>query len=663
METLSTISAWIAANPAWAWLGVFLIAFLESLALVGLLLPGVVLMFAVGALVGTDTLPLWPTIFWAAAGAIAGDWISFWLGRHLQQRLHTIWPLRGYPQLLAKATRLFHRHGGKSIFLGRFIGPVRPVIPAVAGVLGMERGRFLFFNILSALLWAPAYLLPGIIFGASLGLATEIASRLALMIALLIGTLLLIFWLLRLLFELVHRHAFPLIRATLLWADRHPRLGRIPAALLDPEESEARGVTMLALLLLFASTLFALLLRADGTTGFLFNIDSYLLNSATAMQTPPMNAIFSAIAILGEWQVLLPLALGVPIWLWRCRNYHALRHWLAAVVVGTLLGLNLCWLERGIAPIPDASLCGGQLVIAVAIYAFLATIIAREYPESRRWPIYALATILLLGIAVARLYLGESRLSGISGALLLGGFWIAMLGIGYRNHPAERVRSSPLLLVTAMLLLGAIGWYAPYHQRELAQRHAATAKLEIAFTREDWLAERWRELPTYRADLRAVRDHPLNLQYLGEPAALIHRLTQRGWSQPRRLDAFSWLAWLAEDAPLSQLAVLPQVHAGRNESLLLVREEPAGRAWLALRLWPADYRRQPGGEPLWLGNVTLLRPILHGGLLRAPRTQDDFDTPLRLLLADLEGLPYIRRQLVSAVDGWDGTVALIGEIR
>ena len=69
--------------------------------------------------------------------------------------------------------RFFEKYGGKSVAFGRFVGPMRAVIPLVAGMMGMPTGRFLAANILSAIVWAPVYLLPGIVFGASLELAAE----------------------------------------------------------------------------------------------------------------------------------------------------------------------------------------------------------------------------------------------------------------------------------------------------------------------------------------------------------------------------------------------------------------------------------------------------------------------------------------------------------
>ena len=77
---------WIALHPHWAALAVFLVSLGESLVVVGWFIPGTLVMFAVGALVAAGALDLWATILWAAAGAVAGDGISYWLGRHYRER-------------------------------------------------------------------------------------------------------------------------------------------------------------------------------------------------------------------------------------------------------------------------------------------------------------------------------------------------------------------------------------------------------------------------------------------------------------------------------------------------------------------------------------------------------------------------------------------------
>ena len=72
-----------------------------------------------------------------------------------------MWPFSRNPDLLPSGIRFFQKHGGKSVFIGRFFGPVRAVIPLAAGVLQMPRGWFWFANVTSALVWAPMLLFAG----------------------------------------------------------------------------------------------------------------------------------------------------------------------------------------------------------------------------------------------------------------------------------------------------------------------------------------------------------------------------------------------------------------------------------------------------------------------------------------------------------------------
>jgi membrane protein DedA with SNARE-associated domain len=73
--------AWIEAQAGWAPLAVFMVAFIESLPLIGLFLPGSALLLGLGALVGAGALPLWPVMVACIAGAVLGDAIGYWVAR------------------------------------------------------------------------------------------------------------------------------------------------------------------------------------------------------------------------------------------------------------------------------------------------------------------------------------------------------------------------------------------------------------------------------------------------------------------------------------------------------------------------------------------------------------------------------------------------------
>lgn len=150
-------------NPGWAVVVVFGLSFGESLAFVSLLLPATVILFALGALIGTADLDFWPLWLAAAIGASLGDWLSFWLGKVYGPAIAHIWPLTRHPDLLPRGHAFFEKWGIAGVFLGRFFGPLRAAIPLVAGICAMEEKKFQIANVASAFVWATGILAPGIL--------------------------------------------------------------------------------------------------------------------------------------------------------------------------------------------------------------------------------------------------------------------------------------------------------------------------------------------------------------------------------------------------------------------------------------------------------------------------------------------------------------------
>nr|WP_276315226.1 DedA family protein [Mesorhizobium jarvisii] len=138
-----------------------MLAFGESLVLVGILLPGTTVLIIVGGLVGAGIVQPLPVLLAAMIGAALGDTISYFLGRWLGRGVVHKWPLNRYRREVARARLFFHRYGFAAVFVGRFFGPVRATVPLVAGMMGMHRRRFQIANILSAIIWAPIVLSPG----------------------------------------------------------------------------------------------------------------------------------------------------------------------------------------------------------------------------------------------------------------------------------------------------------------------------------------------------------------------------------------------------------------------------------------------------------------------------------------------------------------------
>lgn len=167
---LDSITGWLAANPSWLSAAIFLIAFIECLAIAGIVVPGTVVLFAVAALAGSGILPLSEVLLLGFLGGILGDVVSYFIGRRFHQGIRRLPGLRTHPEWIGSAETYFQRYGIASLLVGRFIGPLRPMLPMVAGMFDMPFPRFAAVSVLAAAGWSIAYLLPGWAAGAAVRL-------------------------------------------------------------------------------------------------------------------------------------------------------------------------------------------------------------------------------------------------------------------------------------------------------------------------------------------------------------------------------------------------------------------------------------------------------------------------------------------------------------
>jgi membrane protein DedA with SNARE-associated domain len=161
----SWLTSFITQSLAYSLLVVGTVSFLESLALVGLLLPGIILMTTLGTFIGDGRLLFYPAWISGTVGCLLGDWISYYIGLYFKNWLHNIKFLKKYNKLLDKIKSILHKHSMITIILGRFIGPTRPLIPMVAGMLRLPLRKFIFPSIIGCILWPPVYFFPGIVTG------------------------------------------------------------------------------------------------------------------------------------------------------------------------------------------------------------------------------------------------------------------------------------------------------------------------------------------------------------------------------------------------------------------------------------------------------------------------------------------------------------------
>jgi membrane protein DedA with SNARE-associated domain len=160
---IDPLIAFVSAHAWLAYLTLFLAALLEAVPIVGAVIPGSTIIFALSALVPGGELQLGWVLLAAIAGALLGDGSAFLLGYREQREILKTWPLSNYPRLVSQSEAFFNRWGTLAVFFARFVPPIRAFVPITAGALGMTPPMFYAVNIPAVLLWAPAHVLPGVL--------------------------------------------------------------------------------------------------------------------------------------------------------------------------------------------------------------------------------------------------------------------------------------------------------------------------------------------------------------------------------------------------------------------------------------------------------------------------------------------------------------------
>jgi len=169
-QWLDSLTGWLSANPQWLGLAIFLVACIECLAIAGIIVPGTVLLFAVAVLAGSGAFSLGETLLLGFLGGLLGDAVSYTLGKYFHQNIRRLPLLRHHPEWIGSAETYFQRYGIASLLVGRFIGPLRPMLPMVAGMFDMPLPRFIAVSLVAGAGWSVAYLLPGWATGAAMRL-------------------------------------------------------------------------------------------------------------------------------------------------------------------------------------------------------------------------------------------------------------------------------------------------------------------------------------------------------------------------------------------------------------------------------------------------------------------------------------------------------------
>ena len=380
---LDSLTGWLTTHPQWLGLAIFVVACIECLAIAGIIVPGTVLLFAIAVLAGSGALSLGETLLLGYLGGLLGDAISYTLGRHFHQNIRRLPLLRTHPQWIGSAETYFQRYGIASLLVGRFIGPLRPMLPMVAGMFDMPIPRFIMVSLVSGAGWAIAYLLPGWATGAAMRLplpdgfwpqAGVVAGGMAVLIALSISGSL---------------------------------------------RSQRRGTRLMAGLSLL--TLIALFFGWP----YLTQLDQGLMAVIQENRSQALDDVAVMITRLGDFQTQLIAGGLLTTLLLLARQWrHAL--FAATTLIGTaLLNGTLKWFFARARPdvltdpLGTYSMPSGHSSASFAFFLALAVLAGREQPPRMRLTWVMLGCLPALAIACSRVYLGAHWPTDIlAGALL-----------------------------------------------------------------------------------------------------------------------------------------------------------------------------------------------------------------------------------------------------
>ncbi|MES2142799.1 MAG: bifunctional DedA family/phosphatase PAP2 family protein [Pseudomonadota bacterium] len=654
MSQLATnLTDYLSSHPYLAILILFLVAFGEAMLFIGLFVPSTPIMIGAGALVGLGKLSLFPVLIASATGAIAGDALSFWIGRRGKRHLTAMWPLSTHPDLLATGERFFARHGALSIFLARFVPVVKAVLPTVAGMAGMSPGRFALVNVVSAFVWSAAHLFPSMLIGRGLGVAATANPK----VIELFGAVLVLAVLAWIAARQIGRRVVPVLadlgrRTATRWAKSgtgwRSRLGQRMMA-----SDRASGFLAETLLVVAAGAGLIILTGLVLLDPALSRADAALSGWFGARRTDLATRFFLGATMLADWRVLFPLAVAMMAW------FAMLRDWRLVGILASAFAATLAFVQAVKFLVQRArptqiyngaeafSFPSGHATHATVILGIAALLIGSYLRPALRNLVYGAAAALVLIVAVSRVYLGAHWPTDVLAGMLFGTIVLVAFAVLTRDLRLAR----PQGWLAAMIAVALAGLYGTHLVRDYGTTATFYKPGPAAQTvaRADWLGGKVAIAPA-RILLDGGAGEPILMQTDLPLADLVPLLQSAGWLPV----GHSWLAEVADSVlptkgGLDPLAPWPMTHLGKAPLATLV--EPANGvppARRVLRVWDSGLRTaDPASRAILVLSATTetLEPFVAGFAMLDSEPLGNLNigslVPAGTKLLDLPGKPAV----------------------
>jgi len=607
---IQPISQWLYIHPYWALFFTFFISFTESLAIIGSIIPGSVTMTAIGIMAGSGLMRIDLTLFAAIIGAIAGDSLSYLLGYTYKDKLNSIWPFSKYPQWLTYGKDYFARHGGKSVLIGRFVGPLRSIIPVIAGMMQMSQWRFLIANTLSAIGWSCLYVLPGVLIGtASNELSPESATRLFISILLLIGAIWLLGVGLKWLLVQVNRLLRIYLHDFWTWSGKHPHLSTIIRFLTPPSENHHYQTTLLCIGLLFSVLIFLIIsiLTAQNNWPSTINQPVYLFLQSLRLYS--FDLFFIACNAFISTITLAALTIYISLVTLYYRDLRTLLYWLSlslvcAFVVFIMHVLIHSARPEGLLEI-KATFSYPAIHLTFATAEFSALLFYLNKCRRCRFTIVLniLLPLILILSGIALIYLGDNWLMDVIGAYFCG-FSISLVHwLLYRRQ--EDFLIKPQYMAASLLFLlfasSTLSFVTSYEQ---IYRDHQPFVAKYVFPDDLWWNQDKPILPLYRANRIGKEINIFNIQYAGKINHLENALILNGWQKQKESFFTSLIKRFSGQINSHEAPLIAQLYLNRKPELVMFFKPQDAEKTQILRIWRSNYHLKKYRQPIWLGTIT-----------------------------------------------------------
>src|SRR3989338_2509027 len=679
---LEVIFNFFLTYPEVGYVIVFFAAFFESVAFLGVFVPGTIIVLFSGFVAEQ-----WPLAYdvrglmiIVALGCFLGAAASYLVGRFYGPPFFSETSFYLKRRYLIRAQQYFAAHGGKSIFSGNFLGPVRSLVTFTAGMSEMRYWRFFSWSIVASSVWAFLYVGLGYFFGASWEAVELWGTRLTVFLfglALLIG----LNWLIgrflvrherqvRAFFMSLGRsliHALLENEYIVAFAERHPRLCRFVGKRFSPYEILGLSFTLSFILSLVILGYLLVLIHAVVVKGPFIGLDNRLSGLVLFVRDPFLNRIMLFVTNLAG----LP-ALGFVVAL--TAFLIARRAWMRATVfaigVSTALGLHsiLKWIfdrprptfNQVLVSVSSSSFPSGHAVIAVVLYGFFAYVLIGIVRNWRTKITVFLATVfLIILVGISRVYLGVHWPSDVLGGYLLGAWWLVVMITAvylYENFIAADV-SQPALtwrffglknLVVIAALIGSLLFYVNYTmQHPLLTVNVGPVEIFQRRIVTNVSSQELDNLTRTTETLRGRNQTPVNIIIVGSRAKFETAFQAAGWETADSLtlkNIFRTIHSSLADIAYPSAPISPSFYEGRVQDIGVEKETAmkSARQRHHARFWLAPIVLADGRD-IWLGTASFDSGVAYSPTLKFPThiISPDIDKERDYIRDDLVRTGYV----------------------